>query len=156
AFPQLAVDVDLAAVSDYLSLGYIPGDKSVFRQVRKLPPGHCLVADSGGAQVRSYWDLHFTVAAASDAPAADRLAALLAQSVALRLRSDVPLGAFLSGGLDSSAVVGLMVRAATAPVITTSIGFPETEFNELPYARLTAQHFHTDHHEGVVTPEMTR
>jgi asparagine synthase (glutamine-hydrolysing) len=148
-----AVDrtLDLEAVSDFLSLLYIPAPKTVFRQVRKLPPGHYLLARHDGIQVRRYWDVSFAPRA-PDGDAAERLAEILRESVTIRLRSDVPLGAFLSGGLDSSAVVGLMARALDLPVITSSIGFPDDAFNELPYARQVAKHFHTDHHEHIVTP----
>ncbi len=152
AFPGLDRTLDLEAVNDYLTLRYVPREKSIFRQIRKLPAGHCLVAEDGGARARCYWDIHFGRAPAGDGSAAGDVAALLRQAVALRLRSDVPLGAFLSGGLDSSAVVGLMAEAAQSPVTTTSIGFPEAEFDELPYARLVARHFNTAHHERVVMP----
>ncbi len=150
AFPGLDRTLDLEAVSDYLSLLYVPREKSIFRSVRKLLPGHYLLADARQSQVRCYWDIDFTPAAHEGGRAAQRLAELLRDAVAVRLRSDVPLGAFLSGGIDSSAVVGLMAQAA-APVITVSIGFPEQSFDELPYARIAAQHFRTDHREYVVT-----
>jgi asparagine synthase (glutamine-hydrolysing) len=153
AFPGLDRTLDLEAVSDYLSLLYIPREKSIFRNVRKLLPGHCLMADGRQPTVRRYWDLDFTPVAHVDAPAAaQRLAELLREAVTLRLQSDVPLGAFLSGGIDSSAVVGLMAQAAAAPVITASIGFPDHAYDELPYARMVARHFGTDHRESVVTP----
>jgi asparagine synthase (glutamine-hydrolysing) len=151
-YPGLDRSLDLEAVSDYLSLLYTPAPKTAFRQVRKLPPGHYLLADRNGAHVRRYWDVSFAPGA-RDGNAAQRLADLLHESVALRLRSDVPLGAFLSGGLDSSAVVGLMAGALTSPVITSSIGFPDDAFNELMYARQVAQHFHTEAHEHMVTPD---
>jgi len=152
AFPGLDRTLDLQAVSDYFSLLYIPSPKTIFRQVRKLPPGHYLVAGRDGVQVRRYWDVSFALGA-TERPPAERLAELLHESVALRLRSDVPLGAFLSGGLDSSAVVGLMAGALSSPVITSSIGFPDDAFNELAYARQVAQHFHTEAHEHMVTPD---
>ena len=151
AFPGLDRSLDLEAVSDYLSLLYIPAPKAIFRSVRKLPAGHYLLASPSGVQVRRYWDVSFAPRAFSGDPAT-RLAELLHESVSLRLRSDVPLGAFLSGGLDSSAVVGLMARALHSPVTTSSIGFPEDAFNELQYARQVAALFRTDHHEHMVTP----
>jgi asparagine synthase (glutamine-hydrolysing) len=151
AFPGLDRSLDLQAFSDYVSLLYIPAPRSIFRQVRKLPAGHCLLATREGVDVRRYWDVSFAAAAVPDDPAA-RLAEILHESVRMRLRSDVPLGAFLSGGLDSSAVVGLMSGALDTPVLTSSIGFPDDAFNELQYARQVAEHFHTDHHEHMVTP----
>jgi len=139
-------------VSDYLSLLYVPRDKSIFRGVRKLLPGHYLLADARRAEVRRYWDLDFTGAGDADAGvAAQRLAQLLRDAVTARLRSDVPLGAFLSGGVDSSAVVGLMAQTAS-PVVTASVGFSDPAFDELAYARMAAQQFGTEHHESVVTP----
>jgi asparagine synthase (glutamine-hydrolysing) len=151
-FPGLDRSLDLEALSDYFSLLYIPGEKTIFRQVRKLPPGHSLIADERGVHLHRYWDLHFAPAA-EPAGAAERLLELLRDAVRTRLGSDVPLGAFLSGGIDSSAVVGLMAEASAAPVVTASIGFPAAEFDELPHARLVARHFHTDHDELVVTPD---
>jgi asparagine synthase (glutamine-hydrolysing) len=152
AFPQLERELDLQALSDYLSLLYVPGEKSIFKQVRKLPPGHYLVADARSVRVQRYWDIRFAPAPDADIDSVAHLRALLQESVALRLQSDVPLGAFLSGGLDSSAVVGMMAQATTSPIVTASIGFADEEFDELSYARLVARHFNTDHHEQVVTP----
>ncbi len=151
AFPGLDRRLDLEAVSDYLSLLYIPRQKSIYRGVSKLLPGHYLLADARQCDVRCYWDLDFTPRVHDGQRAAQHLAELLRDAVSARLHSEVPLGAFLSGGIDSSAVVGLMARAAPAPVITASIGFPEESFDELPYARMAAQHFRTDHREDVVT-----
>ena len=151
-FPGLDRTLDLEAVSDYFSLGYIPREKTIFRQVRKLLPGHYLVAERESVHVRSYWDIHFAAHLTPDESAVETLAALLRESVTIRRRSDVPLGAFLSGGLDSSTAVGLMTNATESPVITAPIGFPVRKFNELPYTLLAARHFHTDHSEQVVTP----
>ncbi len=152
-FPGLNLALDLQAVSDYLTLLYIPGEKSIFQQVRKLPPGHYLTADRNGVRVRRYWDLRFSVRMPADEPAAaERLAELLEECVALRLRSDVPLGAFLSGGLDSSTVVALMAEAGASPLVTASIGFSEKAFDERPSARLVARRFGAEHHERVLTP----
>jgi len=152
ACPGVDRTLDLEALSDYVSLLYIPAPKTIFRSVRKLPPGHYLLARRDGTHVRRYWDVHFAAGAPADADPASRLAEILRESVVMRLRSDVPLGAFLSGGLDSSAVVGLMAGALGSPVITSSIGFPDDAFNELNYARQVAVHFGTDHHEHMVTP----
>lgn len=151
AFPGLDLSIDLEALSDYLSLLYIPREKTIFRGIRKLLPGHYLVADSSGTTVRCYWDISFAPAT-DDGVAARQVADLLREAVAVRLQSDVPLGAFLSGGIDSSSVVGFMAQLTDTPVITASIGFPEQGFDELSYARKVAALFATDHDEYVVTP----
>jgi asparagine synthase (glutamine-hydrolysing) len=151
AFPGFDRSLDLEAVSDYLSLLYVPREKSIFRTVRKLLSGHSLIADAQQSAVRQYWDIDFTPAADDERRAARDLAERLGEAVTIRLRSDVPLGGFLSGGIDSSAVVGLMARAMAAPVMTATIGFSEPAFDERPYARLAAQHFRTDHREYLVT-----
>src|SRR6185295_18721732 len=152
AFPGLERDLDVEAVSDFCSLLYIPREKTIFRRGRKLLPGHHLTVGDAGTRLRGYWDVRFAPEPTSEARAAERVAEILDDSVAVRLESDVPLGAFLSGGLDSSAVVGLMARHASAPVTTASIGFSEAAFDERSYARLAARHFHTDHHDELITP----
>jgi asparagine synthase (glutamine-hydrolysing) len=155
-FPGLDRTLDLQALSDYVSLGYVPGEKSIFRQIRKLSPGHWLTANRDGVRVRRYWDVRFEGDATLCDGAAAQLAALLSEAVVMRMRSDVPLGAFLSGGIDSSAVVAFMTAAQPSPVITASIGFSDRDFDELEYARLVAGHFRTEHHEEVVTPDTVR
>jgi asparagine synthase (glutamine-hydrolysing) len=151
-----AVDprLDLGALDHYLAFLYTPHDASIFENVRKLPPGHYLRWRDGRAEVRQYWQIAaeetFT---GSEADAADQLRTVLADAVRSHMISDVPLGAFLSGGVDSSAVVGMMARASSRPVKTFSIGFDEPEFDELEHARTVAQHFGTDHHEFVVRPD---
>ncbi|HYY41619.1 MAG TPA: asparagine synthase (glutamine-hydrolyzing), partial [Pyrinomonadaceae bacterium] len=137
------------------SLGYVPDPLSIFHDVHKLPPGYHLTCKDGRVTVRQYWDFHYEQVAARRAD--DYLAelrALLDEAVRIRLVADVPLGAFLSGGIDSSTVVGLMARHMEQPVKTFSIGFHEDSFNELKYARLTAQKFGTEHHEFIVTPDI--
>jgi asparagine synthase (glutamine-hydrolysing) len=152
-FPGLDRSIDLEALSDFLSLLYIPSPKSIFRQVRKLPPGHYLLAGREGLSVRKYWDVHFAPDGAPSGAPARHLLELLDESVRIRLRSDVPLGAFLSGGLDSSAVVGLMARSLEQPVVTSSIGFPDDAFNELAYARQVAEYCRSEAREHMVTPD---
>lgn len=153
AFPNVDRTLDLEALSDYLSLQYVPRQKTIFANVRKLLPGHYLLADRHGVAEHRYWDVHFAPAMSSDGSVVERLAALLQESVEIRLGSDVPLGAFLSGGVDSSTVVGFMARALDTPFLTASIGFPDDAFDELPYARRAALHFGTDHRERLVTPD---
>ncbi len=150
----VAPELDVDALDHYLSFLYTPPDRTIFRGLRKLLPGHLLRWSAGRARVSRYWTLppseSFT---GGEAEAAETLRDVLADAVRCHLLSDVPLGAFLSGGVDSSLVVGLMARASSRPVRTFSIGFDEPEFDELEHARLVARHFGTDHHEFVVRPD---
>ncbi len=144
------------ALDAYLTLEYIPGPATIYRQVQKLPAGHLAIVERGRLAVRQYWDLTFTGDgdAAREPEYLERLDALLRESVALRLISDVPLGAFLSGGIDSSAVVAYMKEASDAPVVTTSVGFAEKAFDELAHARVVAEHLACEHHEVVANPDV--
>jgi asparagine synthase (glutamine-hydrolysing) len=152
--PSVGREVDMQSLTDYLTFGYVPGPQCVFRGVRKLPAGHRLVCDDAGPRVERYWSLPVTPdPRIRPEEAVERLRELLAESVRVRLMSDVPLGAFLSGGLDSSAVVALMARASSTPVRTFSIGFEPTHASELEHARTVARHLGTEHHELVVRPD---
>jgi len=152
--PDLGRDLDLDALDHYLSFLYTPRDRSIFAQVRKLPPGHLLTWQDGRLSIEQYWQLPADEAyGGSDADAIHDLRAVLVDAVRSHMISDVPLGAFLSGGVDSSTVVGLMAEASSARVKTFSIGFDVPEFDELEHARTVASHFGTDHHEFVVTPD---
>ncbi len=149
--PTVSREVDPRALDDYLTYLYIPGPRTIFQGIRKLRPGHTLTVSSREVKEEQYWDLSFEPREELDE--ADHAAGLLEkvrESVALHLVSDVPLGAFLSGGLDSSAVVALMAEQLQEPVNTASIGFQETGFNELPYARLVAGRFRTRPYEKTV------
>ncbi|MFZ1058680.1 MAG: asparagine synthase (glutamine-hydrolyzing) [Candidatus Rokuibacteriota bacterium] len=156
--PGLGREVDWTALDDYLTYGYVPAPKTIFKGVWKLPPAHYLtlrVGAGGGAEVRTerYWRLEYgPKVKVSEEEAAEGLLEVLADAVRLRMIADVPLGALLSGGTDSSMVVALMSQLSDRPVKTFSIGFDEQEFNELPYARLVAERYGTDHHEFVVRP----
>jgi len=153
--PEVERETNPEALDAYFTLGYVPDPLSIFRHVHKLPPGHYLTFTEGRVTVKPYWDFEFQPAESqNEADYLEELRALLDESVRLRLISDVPLGAFLSGGIDSSTVVGLMARHMGQPVKTFSIGFHEDSYNELKYARLTAQKFGTDHHEFFVTPDI--
>jgi asparagine synthase (glutamine-hydrolysing) len=146
--------IDLEALDHYLTFLYAPRDRSLFKGVRKLPPGHILRWRDGRAEERRFWEI--SASEPFDGTAADaaaRLRDVLAGAVRSHMMSDVPLGAFLSGGIDSSLVVGLMAEASDRPVQTFSIGFDEPEFDELEHARTVARHFRTDHHEFVVRPD---
>jgi asparagine synthase (glutamine-hydrolysing) len=147
-------NINLEALDHYLTFLYTPRDGSIFRGVRKLPPGHYLRWTGGHVHVKQYWQLPASETfAGTDADAADQLHAVLRDAVRSHLISDVPLGAFLSGGIDSSLVVGLMAEVSDRPVETFSIGFDEPQFDELDHARKVAAHFKTDHHEFVVRPD---
>jgi asparagine synthase (glutamine-hydrolysing) len=153
--PAVERDVNPDALDAYLSFGYVPDPLSIFSGVNKLPPGNHLVFANGEVTVTEYWDFRYErVEAKPEEEYLDDLNALLDEAVRLRLVSDVPLGAFLSGGVDSSAVVGLMTRHMSQPVKTFSIGFNEDTYDELKYARIAAKHFGTDHHEFIVTPDI--
>jgi asparagine synthase (glutamine-hydrolysing) len=142
------------AVDHYLSFLYTPRDGSIFTSVRKLPPGHLLKWTDGRSTIEQYWQLPATETyRGSDADAVRQLRGVLSDAVRSHLVSDVPLGAFLSGGVDSSLVVGLMSETSSARVKTFSIGFNEPAFDELEHARRVAEHFGTDHHELVVRPD---
>lgn len=154
-YPEVSRDIDPQAIDNYLSLGYVPDPLSIFRGIHKLPPGHYLTFEDGAVSVKQYWDFDYEpIEALREGDYLEELRALLDEAVRLRLVSDVPLGAFLSGGIDSSVVVGLMSRHASQPVKTFSIGFREDSHNELKYARIAASHFGTDHHEFIVTPDI--
>jgi asparagine synthase (glutamine-hydrolysing) len=152
--PDLPREVDLDALDHYLSFQYTPRDASIFSAVRKLPPGHVLTWRGGTVSLDRYYEWPAVEDyRGSEADAVADLRAVLTRAVRSHLVSDVPLGAFLSGGIDSSLVVGLMAEASHGPVKTFSIGFDEPAFDELEHARVVARHFGTDHHEFVVEPD---
>ncbi len=156
--PEFRRRLNLQALDAYLAFGYVPDPLTIFEDVHKLPPGHHLTFDGRNVRVAQYWDFPYAPvdeqSARRDEDLLEELRALLAEAVRVRLVADVPLGAFLSGGVDSSAVVGLMARATDRPVKTFSIGFNEDSYNELKYARVAAERFKTDHHEFIVTPDI--
>jgi asparagine synthase (glutamine-hydrolysing) len=156
AAPQLAV-VDPEGVLQFFYFGYVPDPYTAFRSIRKLPPGHLAEYKNGEINIRQYWDMPQYGAhdPGSDEACLEEMERRLAEAVRIRLISDVPLGAMLSGGVDSSLVVALMARESSAPVKTFSIGFRKADFNEAEYARLVAERFGTDHHELIVDPDIT-
>ena len=147
--PEIARDVDPQALDEYLALGYVPAPRSVLRAVRKLPPAHTLVLRDGTSSLQHYWKLDYStkIEGASTAEICERVRDELRKATRRRLISDVPLGAFLSGGIDSSAVVAAMAEQSPEPVRTFSIGFDHAAFDELEYARAIAQQFGTIHQE---------
>lgn len=154
--PEVEREISPEAVDAYLTLGYVPDPLVIFRGIHKLPPGHHLTFENGHLTVREYWDFHYQPVSEvrREEDYLEELRALLGEAVRIRLIADVPLGAFLSGGVDSSTVVGLMARQTDRPVKTFSIGFHEDSYNELKYARVAAERFGTDHHEFIVTPDI--
>lgn len=154
--PDVSREMDFEALGAYLSFGYVPSPMSIFKHIRKLPPAHLAVCNEEGFSTRRYWRLEMEEheARGSEEEAVEELASIFDKSVKLRLISDVPLGAFLSGGVDSSAVVASMALQNPGDrVKTTSIGFSEEEFDELPFSRIVAEQYGTDHTEYVVRPD---
>ncbi len=159
ADPRVAREVDPAALDLYLTLEYIPAPLTIFKGIHKLPAGSYLIYKRGRVEVRRYWDIYPCPEPAPRVRRKDLLGvmdeiyALLKESVKLRLVSDVPLGAFLSGGIDSSTIVGLMRELGASPLRTFSIGFEDESYNELKYARRIAERFGTQHEELVIEPK---
>jgi asparagine synthase (glutamine-hydrolysing) len=156
AHPGVERRLDPQALEDYLALGYVPDPKSIYRGIFKLSPGHWLSWHAGEPEPvpRQYWDVPFNLAADMTADeGAVQLRSLLDRAVAGQMIADVPLGAFLSGGVDSSAVVASMSRASHQPVRTCSIGFDHGGFDETAYARRVARHLHTQHFEQRVSAD---
>lgn len=145
--------VDPEALDCYFTLGYIPAPKTIYRGVHKVLAAQCVTVSNAGARERQYWHLSFgDPVARSLEEATEEFEPLLDDAVKCRLMSEVPLGAFLSGGIDSSLVVSSMAKLLHRPAITNSIGFEERQFNELPVAGAIASHLKTEHHEHVVKP----
>ena len=127
------------SLHDYLALGAVAAPATIFHGIHQLPPAHYLVWDNGAISVTEYWDVpQGAVVPRTEAQALEAFAAVLDEAVRIRLVSDVPLGAFLSGGVDSTAVVEAMSRLSSGPVLTTAVGFTERAWSELPHARAVA------------------
>ncbi|MBM4134059.1 MAG: asparagine synthase (glutamine-hydrolyzing) [Nitrospira sp.] len=151
ALPWIDRGVDAQGLHHFLSLNYVPDRFTLVRGIRKLLPGHMLIHEGGRTSLRSYWDLKIVPKRKMAEPdAVEELDGLLRSAVRSRLISDVPLGFFLSGGLDSSLVVALASAMSTAPIHTFSIGFNQPSYNELAYAREVSRRFQTVHHEEVI------
>ncbi len=153
---EISKDIDYAALDAYLTFGYVPEEFCIFKSVEKLAPGHFLIYKNGEIKTQKYWDFDYAkpIETKSETEWIEALREKIREAVRIRLISEVPLGAFLSGGVDSSSIVGLMSQISDTPVKTFSIGFNEDSFNELKYARMAAKHFNTEHHEFVVTPDL--
>ncbi len=153
--PELA-EIDPEGLLQYFYFGYIPDPHSAFKGIRKLPAGHLMEFRNGEMAIRQYWDLpeYGTHPPMSEEECVQELERRLEEAVRIRLISDVPLGALLSGGVDSSIIVALMARSSAKPVKTFSIGFREEQFNEAEYARQMAERFGTEHHELILDPDL--
>ncbi len=148
--------VDETLIDSYMSFGYVPGENTLFKGIKRLQPGHSLTYKNyDNFRTASYWDLDFSgVQNLSIEEHANNVDSLLTDSINLRLRSDVPLGVFLSGGLDSSAVVSLLAPGASSGLKTFSVAYDfGSGYDESPYAREVSRIFQTDHHETRMTPQ---
>ncbi|MFT5525152.1 MAG: asparagine synthase (glutamine-hydrolyzing) [Pirellulaceae bacterium] len=153
--PGIDRTIDPGAIDEYLTYQYVPHPNSIFKNIKKLAPGHVAVFEKDRLQVRPYWKLDPTSERDwNPADATEELKRLLTDSVQLRMQSDVPLGAFLSGGVDSSLIVALMSKFSDRPIKTFSIGFEHPEYDETSHAKLVAKHLGTDHHEFRVTGDI--
>jgi asparagine synthase (glutamine-hydrolysing) len=152
--PQIRAEPNPDAINAYLAVQYVPHPMSAFKDIHKLPPASTMTVTAGGQSINRYWELDYTdkLAGVPEPELVERLRALLDDATRARLISEVPLGAFLSGGVDSSAIVASMAKHMTEPVKTFSIGFAEEDFDEMKYARMAAERYGTDHHEFQVEP----
>jgi asparagine synthase (glutamine-hydrolysing) len=153
--PSISREIDRAALDDYLSFMCVPAPQTAYRDIRKLEPGHSLtLTRDGEIKTQRYWEPDFSKKVKlTEEEAGERALELLREAVRVRLMSEVPLGAFLSGGIDSSAVVALMAEESSGPVKTFSIGFEEQDFSELHHARRVAERVGAEHHEFIVRPD---
>ncbi len=145
--PQLSREIDLDAVDAYLALQYVPGDRTALRGIHKLAPGHVLVAEGATERIERYWQPEPADPSANEGEWLERVRATVGEAVRKRLVADVPLGALLSGGIDSSIVVALMAQASSQPVRTFTVGFPDVRYDERAYARAVASLYGTLHEE---------
>lgn len=147
-------EIDPIAIHHYLSYGYVPSPLTIFKGIKKLPPGSFLVLENGIERIERYWmPVYQPKLKISENDAISEILRILKEAIQLRLISNVPLGAFLSGGIDSSAVVAMMAGLMTSPVKTFSIGFEEEDFSELNFARIVSKKFQTEHYEFIVKPD---
>jgi len=152
-------EIDFDSLSQFFTFEYIPAPQSIFKGIRKLPPGHMIIIENDKIKMSSYWDIRHDYELKNQKHQnhyADEIYHRLKESVKKRLISDVPLGVFLSGGTDSSSITGLMSKVTSSKIKTFSIGFEEKSFNELGYAKKIADYFGTDHQEFVVKSELVK
>ncbi len=156
--PKVEANVNVDALNNFLTLKYVPSPQTMYKGIESLPPGHILTCDKNGIKIKQYWDIAFTnndLPRQSENAYIEQFDSLLRESIKLRLRSDVPFGAFLSGGIDSSIIVAIMSQILNDPVKTFSVGFDRENKNrdELRYARMIAEKYQTDHFEMFITPK---
>lgn len=155
AYPDVSKEINPEGIDAYLTYGYIPAPLTVYKDIYKLPPAHFLIFRNGQIEIKKYWILNFKDKIdLPEEPLRERVRELVTEAVRIRMISDVPLGAFLSGGIDSSIVVGLMSRISSDKIKTFSIGFSEKRYDELGYARIIAKKFNTEHKEFIVKPDI--
>ncbi len=156
AHGEIEKEIDFAALDAYLTFGYVPEEFCIFKNVRKLAPGHFLIFKNGKVRTEKYWDFNYLKPTniKTEDEYIEVLREKIRDAVNIRLISEVPLGAFLSGGVDSSTIVAMMSEISQSPIKTFSIGFNEDTFSELKYARIAAKYFNTEHHEFIVTPDL--
>lgn len=155
-YHNIKKEINFHALHDYLTFMYVPSPDTIFHNIYKLEPGHMIICENGNIEIRKYWDLsgNFNnyIDSGDEIYLRERIYELIKESVRLHLISDVPLGVFLSGGLDSSSIVAIVSEVSNSPIKTFSIGFEDDYYNELDNARLVAQRFGTSHHEYIVGP----
>ncbi|MDR4499784.1 MAG: asparagine synthase (glutamine-hydrolyzing) [Candidatus Scalindua sp.] len=148
---SLKREINFEAFYDYFKYLYVPDPKTIYKNTHKLEPGHYMILSKDGIRKNEYWDISFSEQSnLNENDIAEELLNILDESVRLRMISDVPLGAFLSGGIDSSGIVALMAKQTNNPVTTCSIGFDSEEYDEVRYARMVSEQYSTDHHEFTV------
>lgn len=152
--PAVPREIDMLALDQFLTLEYIPTPRTIFKGINKLPAGYRLIYQEGQAKIEQYWDIPDLDTPSDEKTVIEMLTELIDDSVRMQLMSDVPLGAFLSGGIDSSTVVASMSRSSSTPVRTFSIGFDDATYNELPYARAVASRYNTKHTEEILEPDI--
>jgi len=155
-YPEIKKEIDFEGLNDYLTYQAIPSPKTIFKSIKKLSPAHYLIWKNGNVRIGRYWNVDFSrkIKLKNEIEYEELLWERLKEATKLRLISDVPLGAFLSGGIDSSTIVGLMSEISNRPVKTFSIGFDIENYSELKYAKLVAERFNTEHYEFVVKPDV--
>ena len=152
--PGVVREVNLEALDQFLTLEYIPTPNTIYKNVYKLPPGHRLIFQDGHHRIEKYWDIPDLDTPQREEEIQEVLLELVDGAVRMQLMSDVPLGAFLSGGIDSSSVVASMSKSSSTPVKTFSIGFDDATYDELPYARAVAKRYETEHTEEILDPDI--
>ncbi|MDX1520601.1 MAG: asparagine synthase (glutamine-hydrolyzing), partial [Anaerolineae bacterium] len=153
-FSEIPKEIDFVALDQFLTIEYIPAPRTIFKDIYKLPAGHQLIFEQSGLTIKKYWDIPYRETSTDFEYCTEQLSELIRDAVQIRMISDVPLGAFLSGGIDSSAIVAFMSNASPNPIKTFSIGFADATYNELPHARAVAHHIGTAHFDQILNPDI--